>query len=49
MDGTSFISILSIIFAMIIVGQIMNIKRDIRKLSNSVKHIKKRDASRNEK
>ena len=49
MDGTSFISILSIIFAMIIVGQIMNIKRDIRKLSNSIKHIKKRAASRNEK
>ena len=34
---------------MIIVGQIMNIKRDIRKLSNSIKHIKKRDVSKNEK
>tara|TARA_Y100001970_G_scaffold284789_1_gene402903 strand:+ start:494 stop:643 length:150 start_codon:yes stop_codon:yes gene_type:complete len=49
LDGTSFISILSIIFAMVIVGQIMNIKRDIRKLSNSIKHIKRRDASKNEK
>tara|TARA_Y100000996_G_C22121398_1_gene478255 strand:- start:30 stop:182 length:153 start_codon:yes stop_codon:yes gene_type:complete len=41
LNEVSFISILSVIFAMIIVGQIMNIKRDVRRLSNSIKHLKK--------
>ena len=41
MDAIPIISILSLVFAIILVGEIVKMKKDVRKLSKLSNHLKK--------
>jgi len=41
MDSLPMISILILVFAMIILGEHMKLKKEVRRLGNLVKHLKK--------